>query len=208
MKQLSLIVAAASIIGAINTVSLAQNQSQVSTPDSELLNRKQTSELELASIQDKIIVSISRKAELDKEIDLLDKDRASINHNLIETSTRSRNLEESINRTASRLEELRGQEDLARGSLLSKKSVLIEVIAALQRMGHKPPPALLVRPEDALSSVRSAILLGAVVPEIRSQTQTLVTELNALVSIRKDICLLYTSPSPRDGLLSRMPSSA
>ena len=25
---------------------------------------------------------------------------------------------------------------------------------------------------------------------------------------KKDICLLYTSPSPRDGLLSRMPSSA
>ena len=25
---------------------------------------------------------------------------------------------------------------------------------------------------------------------------------------RFDICLLYTSPSPRDGLLSRMPSSA
>ena len=25
---------------------------------------------------------------------------------------------------------------------------------------------------------------------------------------RYDICLLYTSPSPRDGLLSRMPSSA
>ena len=25
---------------------------------------------------------------------------------------------------------------------------------------------------------------------------------------RKRICLLYTSPSPRDGLLSRMPSSA
>ena len=27
-------------------------------------------------------------------------------------------------------------------------------------------------------------------------------------SIAKDSCLLYTSPSPRDGLLSRMPSSA
>ena len=25
---------------------------------------------------------------------------------------------------------------------------------------------------------------------------------------KKRICLLYTSPSPRDGLLSRMPSSA
>ena len=27
-------------------------------------------------------------------------------------------------------------------------------------------------------------------------------------SISYDTCLLYTSPSPRDGLLSRMPSSA
>ena len=26
--------------------------------------------------------------------------------------------------------------------------------------------------------------------------------------VRECICLLYTSPSPRDGLLSRMPSSA
>ena len=28
------------------------------------------------------------------------------------------------------------------------------------------------------------------------------------VDIHNNICLLYTSPSPRDGLLSRMPSSA
>ena len=28
------------------------------------------------------------------------------------------------------------------------------------------------------------------------------------LDIRKKLCLLYTSPSPRDGLLSRMPSSA
>ena len=28
------------------------------------------------------------------------------------------------------------------------------------------------------------------------------------IATEEDICLLYTSPSPRDGLLSRMPSSA
>ena len=27
-------------------------------------------------------------------------------------------------------------------------------------------------------------------------------------ALKKRVCLLYTSPSPRDGLLSRMPSSA
>ena len=31
---------------------------------------------------------------------------------------------------------------------------------------------------------------------------------NSIVANKSFICLLYTSPSPRDGLLSRMPSSA
>ena len=31
---------------------------------------------------------------------------------------------------------------------------------------------------------------------------------NSNFSTSNDTCLLYTSPSPRDGLLSRMPSSA
>ena len=30
----------------------------------------------------------------------------------------------------------------------------------------------------------------------------------AITKVLADACLLYTSPSPRDGLLSRMPSSA
>ena len=32
--------------------------------------------------------------------------------------------------------------------------------------------------------------------------------LKLILNQRTNICLLYTSPSPRDGLLSRMPSSA
>ena len=36
----------------------------------------------------------------------------------------------------------------------------------------------------------------------------LVREIDALDGVMGDVCLLYTSPSPRDGLLSRMPSSA
>ena len=39
-----------------------------------------------------------------------------------------------------------------------------------------------------------------------SEITTKVT--NVLVEMSSDSCLLYTSPSPRDGLLSRMPSSA
>ena len=34
-----------------------------------------------------------------------------------------------------------------------------------------------------------------------------INEISTAASVMRD-CLLYTSPSPRDGLLSRMPSSA
>ena len=41
--------------------------------------------------------------------------------------------------------------------------------------------------------------------EINHRTKQKEDEVNLT---QKEICLLYTSPSPRDGLLSRMPSSA
>ena len=54
-------------------------------------------------------------------------------------------------------------------------------------MGLNPPPAILVKPEDALSSVRSAILLGAVVPELREQTEILIADLAELSRVAASI---------------------
>jgi len=150
------------------------------------MKRDATSQ-ELALLQEKIGLTEARKAELDQEILSLEQDRATINRNLIETSTRARELENRIERSAERLEELRGDESNIKASLNERRALLIEIIAALQRMGRNPPPALLVTPDDALSSVRSAILLGAVVPEVKAETEILVTELNELVRVRQDI---------------------
>jgi len=61
------------------------------------------------------------------------------------------------------------------------------VLAALQRAGRRTPPALLVRPEDALQSLRTAMLLGAVVPELRGRAERLTADLTELVSLRKNI---------------------
>ena len=47
-------------------------------------------------------------------------------------------------------------------------------------------------------------VLGGMGPEA---TVLLMKRVIALTDVSDD-CLLYTSPSPRDGLLSRMPSSA
>ena len=56
-----------------------------------------------------------------------------------------------------------------------------------------------------------ALLLGAIVVvadvDLDRVLATLDVDVKALVAGTIS-CLLYTSPSPRDGLLSRMPSSA
>jgi septal ring factor EnvC (AmiA/AmiB activator) len=91
-------------------------------------------------------------------------------------------LGQDIEDIGAKLEGLKDQAEKIRISLAARHDVLAEVLGALQRMGLNPPPAILVKPEDALSSVRSAILLGAVVPELRQQTD-IVADLRA-VSVR------------------------
>jgi septal ring factor EnvC (AmiA/AmiB activator) len=44
----------------------------------------------------------------------------------------------------------------------------------------------MVRPEDALQSLRTAMLLGAVVPEMRARAERLIGDLGNLVNIRKE----------------------
>ena len=141
----------------------------------------------LDEIRQQISLSEHRKAELAVEISSTERDRADLNRELIDASSKSRKLEVRIDRTGIRLQKLEEQNKNLRLSLRDRRGLLSEVLAALQRMGRKPPPALLVRPEDALSSVRSAILLGAVVPEIRAETNILISELKELARIANEI---------------------
>ena len=60
-----------------------------------------------------------------------------------------------------------------RQSLEERRGVMAEVLAALQRIGRHPPPALMVTAQDALQSLRSAMMLGAVLPEMRHEADLL-----------------------------------
>ena len=165
------------LLGLLNSAAFGQNL--------ELKRKENASKLE--QIRQQISLSEKRKLELAAEIASTEKDRAGLNRNLIEASTQSRRLESQIAKTSNRMGKLEQQGSDLRGSLGGRRALLSEVLAALQRMGQNPPPALLVRPEDALSSVRSAILLGAVIPEIRAETDILLTELRELSRITNEI---------------------
>src|SRR5579863_1971710 len=148
------------------------------------LDEKQT---ELHGLEDTLSASDAQRRKIAAEIESLRNDRARLNAALIATTARASAAEAKISDSEKRLETLLGNEDATRRSLESRKVLIAEVLAALQRMGHRPPPALLVDPEDMLQAVRSSILLGAVLPEMRAETDALVSDLANLVHLRQSI---------------------
>ena len=134
-----------------------------------------------------ISVTGDRLKQLEDEVAGLKKDQASITAALIQSAKTDKKLEQDIGGIADKLASLRAQEDGIRASLRARRGVLAEVLAALERMGLNPPPAILVRPDDALASVRSAVLLGAVVPEMRGQVEELAGDLKQMQTVTASI---------------------
>jgi murein hydrolase activator len=135
--------------------------------------------------------STDSQAKLRLEIEALGADRRALNQQLIESAARVRDVEGKIDATQIRLQALDDQEQLFQKSLDERRNVIIEILAALQRVGRQPPPALLVQPEDALQALRTAIALGAVVPDMREEAEALAGDIADLSSVRKDIVAKY-----------------
>ena len=153
----------------------------------EKLDSLNQRDLDLKAARDAQKKSIETEAALKREIEQIGSDRRKLNQNLIDTAGRIRGVEAQVTETEARLKPLDDNERNIRKSLDGRRAVIGEVLAALQRMGHRPPPALISSPEDALQSVRTAMLLGAVLPEMRHEVEALANDLTALLNVRKQI---------------------
>lgn len=157
-------------------------------------------ELEAARAEQKKAAESEKK--LRAEISALGEDRRKLNQSLIDTAAGIRSLEERIAGAELRLRQLADSEDGIRKSLDGRRTVIAEVLAALQRIGRRPPPAVMVKPEDALESVRTAMLLGAVLPEMRTDAEALAADLHDLVRVRNE------ATAERDGLTRNLTTAA
>lgn len=169
--------------------SFAQAQTAAPAPQTAAISpdaiKQREQELEAARASKKS--AEEAQAKLKAEISSLGQDRTQLNQQLIDTAANVRTVETKIEEAEARLKTLNGREQETRASLDSRRADIVEVLAALQRAGRRTPPALLVRPEDALQSLRTAMLLGAVVPELRGRAEKIAGELGGLVALRKTI---------------------
>ena len=157
-------------------------QNAAASPDAI---QQRAQELEAARAAQK--ASADAQAKLKAEISAIGQDRSKLNEQLIDVAGKVRAAETGIGDVEARLRSLDAREQAIRSSLDSRRTEIVEVLAALQRAGRRTPPALLVRPEDALQSLRTAMLLGSVVPDLRTRATGLASDLSELIALRKTI---------------------
>jgi septal ring factor EnvC (AmiA/AmiB activator) len=104
---------------------------------------------------------------------------------LIQAATSAQVRERELNDVEQRLAVFETREATAVRALAGQRGKLAGLLAVLQRMGREPPPALIVRPNDATAAARSAMLLSAVVPAIRTEAARLSKDLLKLRDLRQ-----------------------
>lgn len=138
----------------------------------------------LRQVEEALAASTGARAALEAELAAIGGDRAKLSAALLDAARQSQATEDRMSRLEERLGTLGESESAIRRSLDARRGVIAEILAALQRMGRRPPPAVLVRPEDVLAVIRTSMLLGAVVPELRGEAETLAGDLAELVRLR------------------------
>jgi septal ring factor EnvC (AmiA/AmiB activator) len=174
--------AAASLSPAAAQSAAPAQQATAVSPD---VIKQREEELEATREQQRKAAELQQKLKAD--IAAIGQDRSKLNQQLIDIATQVRTVETRIGETEASLRPLDSREQQVRATLDSRRTEIVEVLAALQRAGRRTPPALLVRPEDALQSLRTAMLLGSVVPELRARAEKLAVDLGELVNVRKKI---------------------
>jgi septal ring factor EnvC (AmiA/AmiB activator) len=165
----------------------AHSQTAAPVDKSQALDGLKAHDRELEDTRERQRKAIETEAALKREIEQIGADRRKLAQDMIDTAARLRSVEAKVEATQERLKPLNENEDRIRASLDSRRAVIAEVLAALQRIGHRPPPALLASPEDALQAVRTAMVLGAVLPDMRNKVDALGRDLAELLNVRKNI---------------------
>jgi septal ring factor EnvC (AmiA/AmiB activator) len=144
------------------------------------------SQAELNAVEASISISKDRADQLRHEIDEMSGDRAKQNAALIAAGQRVKLAEIEVGAMEERLTALADAEKEVHGRLDGADSSISNMLAALERISLNPPPALIVDPSDALGSARSAILIAAIVPQLRAKADAVVADLKHLSDIKAE----------------------
>jgi septal ring factor EnvC (AmiA/AmiB activator) len=141
----------------------------------------------LESLKQEVDTSLERKKELEAEAKAIAADVTKTRRALITSAVKVQKSEAEVSASEARLAELNEAEIALLAQLKERRARMSELLGALARLDRNPPPALAVKPNDALGAMRGAILLGDAVPELRAEADLLKRRLDELQALRHSI---------------------
>ena len=142
---------------------------------------------ELRGVEDTIGAARESSRQLEEQLIDNAAARERLNGALIEATLRLQETETRAVEIEERLATLTENERKIVTSLDGRRALIIEVLTVLQRMGRRPPPALMARPHEILEAVRASLALGAVLPQMRAEARQLQRDLTELVQTRDGV---------------------
>ena len=129
----------------------------------------------------------SRQQSLERKATLLKREMTGLRQRLIAAAAAAQRQEEAVSELERRLAELTAQAAAKRADLARRRADLVATLGALERLSLRPPQALIASPASAVDTVRSSLLLGAVVPALEAQAHELSHGIAALSRLGDEI---------------------
>jgi septal ring factor EnvC (AmiA/AmiB activator) len=112
---------------------------------------------------------------------------AELRMRLIATASRVQALEEEKGEIDVTIVELSAQEKVLAADFARDRVAVAHLLAVLERLQQDMPPALVMRPDDALGAARGSMLLGASLPRVYGAAAELSRKLETLRRTRADL---------------------
>jgi murein hydrolase activator len=109
---------------------------------------------------------------------------AALRKKLIDTAARIQALEREQALLALQITQLQQQDNALAAGFAQDRISVTRLLAILERLQHDTPPALVVRPDDALAAARGAMLVGASLPPVYDRAASLARRIETLKATR------------------------
>lgn len=183
---LGLALALPPIVQAQPTGTPSPEESPVSTLPPQDIADPAAGQAALEAVESSISLSKEKSEALKRDILDMQGDRAKQSAALIAGAERVKLAEAEVAAIEDKLGTLIVSELEVRGRLDGADSSIANVLAALERISRNPPPALIVDPSDALGSARSAMLIAAILPQLRAKADQVIADLKRLTDIKAE----------------------
>jgi len=142
---------------------------------------------QLEKLEAEIEARKSRQALLEKSSKEALSEADRLSQELVILARDIRLTEDNATRLERRVQSLEARESQKKATLEGKQDELLELLSALERLSKRPAALALLKPSEALSTARSASLMGTIIPDINAKAKLLRSELASLDKIQKDL---------------------